>query len=230
MVGTVSPPRGPHVQQGRGEGTSCRTSQDGVPLHRRMLGSDLVLAFASNRTKVFTSCDHRPPTSPARTTRRALARGPTSSGWVLSLLRRAATRTAPSEIGAALRAIPANGPLCERNRGDPHDSSTGINLRSLKFRSSRDYVTNLDCMEGCMLVEKKRLLALPFPLVRSHHCHFPTDRWKDCCRTFARTAKPATPPGIAAKLSSIALRDIRSNADTPSNDMTVAVGSASVSA
>ena len=42
--------------------------------------------------------------------------------------------------------------------------------------------------------------------------------------------KTCDPPGIAAKLSSIALRDIKSNADTPSKDMTVAVGSASVSA
>ena len=81
---TISPPRGPHVQQGRAAEQAkmvphlsrhvCST------LRRRMLGSHFALALASNRTKVFTSHDHRPPTSPARTTRRALARGPTSSG------------------------------------------------------------------------------------------------------------------------------------------------------
>ena len=46
-------------------------------------------ALASNRMKIFAFSDHLPPTSRARTTSCALASGPTSSGLVRSLTRRA---------------------------------------------------------------------------------------------------------------------------------------------
>ena len=39
-----------------------RSRQACSALRRRMVGSDLALALASNRTKVLVSCDHRPPT------------------------------------------------------------------------------------------------------------------------------------------------------------------------
>ena len=53
---------------------------------RRIRGSDLAFARARSRKKIWVSLDQRPPTSPAN---QARARGPMSSGYVRSFLRRA---------------------------------------------------------------------------------------------------------------------------------------------
>ena len=74
---------------------------------RRIRGSDLAFARARSRRKIWVSLDQRPPTSPARTTNRARARGPTSSGYVRSFLRRARVRTAPSICAAPGLADPS---------------------------------------------------------------------------------------------------------------------------
>ena len=71
-----------------------------APLLRKKTGSHLARAFARRDRNSLVSSDHRPPTSPARTTNRALQRGLTSSGLVLSFLRLAATKTAPSTWAA----------------------------------------------------------------------------------------------------------------------------------
>ena len=68
--------------------------------------SCLARAFANWLKKDVVSVDMRPPTSTSRTTRRALVRGPTSSGYVRSFLWRALCKTTPSMFSA---------PLC----GDP---------------------------------------------------------------------------------------------------------------
>ena len=56
-------------------------------------------AAASNLKNDRVSSDHRPPTSPASTTSLARLRGPTNSGWVLSLRRRATTMCAAPGFG-----------------------------------------------------------------------------------------------------------------------------------
>ena len=59
----------------------------------RMGGSDLAFALAKRDKNLRVSSDQRPPISPARTTRRALRRGPTNSGNVRSFNRLAAAKT-----------------------------------------------------------------------------------------------------------------------------------------
>ena len=65
----------------------------------RMGGSDLAFALAKRDKNLRVSSDQRPPISPARTTRRALRRGPTNSGsspydvWL-------PLKTAPSSLAA----------------------------------------------------------------------------------------------------------------------------------
>ena len=70
----------------------------------------LALAWANKRTNVFVSLDHRPPISPASTTRRALALRPINSGKVRSFHRRASAQLH----------------LCEQHLGAlSHRSATG---------------------------------------------------------------------------------------------------------
>ena len=51
---------------------------------------------------ISVSADMRPPTSMPNTTRRALLRGPTNSGWVRYFLRRALSRTTPVDVLSSL--------------------------------------------------------------------------------------------------------------------------------
>ena len=57
-------------------------------------------ALARSLRKICVSRDHLPPTSTASTTRRARVPRPKSSGYVLSFLRRAATKATPSSSAA----------------------------------------------------------------------------------------------------------------------------------
>ena len=75
-----------HLMRGRSvEACSARFFKTG--------GSDLALAFAKRDKNLLVSSDHRPPISPARTTKRARLRGPESSGYVLSFKRLAVAKT-----------------------------------------------------------------------------------------------------------------------------------------
>ena len=67
--------------------------------------------------KLAVSSDHLPPTSAARTTKRARPLSPASSGSVLSFFLRASSRAAPLWSAALLRAVPS------RLRGDTNVGS-----------------------------------------------------------------------------------------------------------
>ena len=87
------------------DATKARTT-----LHARMEAHRNLHACSTrgrSRRKICVSMDQRPPTSPVRTTIRARARGPMSSGYVRSFLRRATVRTAPSICAAPGLADPS---------------------------------------------------------------------------------------------------------------------------
>ena len=86
---------------------------------RKMEGSSLALP-----ARMFVSLDHRPPISPASTTRRALALRPVNSRWVRSFRRRTSARTAPS--------VPEQLHLCEQHpgRAEPSQCNGETNVAS----------------------------------------------------------------------------------------------------
>ena len=69
-------------------------------------GSERAFARAKMRRNVCVSSDHLPPTSPAKTTRRARERRPTNSGCVRSFLRRAWAKMMPSMFAVPGLAVP----------------------------------------------------------------------------------------------------------------------------
>ena len=87
---TVGPPRKPSSDHARARAAAHakiephRARHANSALKRNTRGSVLVSAFAMRRKNMAVSVDHLPPTSPARTTNRALDRGPTF--WVGLLL------------------------------------------------------------------------------------------------------------------------------------------------
>ena len=96
------PPRNPSSDHARTRAAAPakidphRARHANPALKRKTGGSVLALAFAMRRKNMTVSADHLPPTSPARTTSRALECGPTSSGYVRSLRRLAAWKATPS--------------------------------------------------------------------------------------------------------------------------------------
>ena len=89
-----------------------------LALVRRVRGSSRDFARASCRRKDCVSEDHRPPTSPARTTNLALPWAPESSGYTRSFLLRAAREAAPSSLAQRLCGTPL------RLKGDTRVVST----------------------------------------------------------------------------------------------------------
>ena len=107
------PPRQPN----RDAANDLAAAQEMIAYHRNLhacstrccvsRGSDLARALANRRTKILASSDHLPPTSRAKTTRRAREPGPTSSGYVLSFVRRASARATPSQSAAPRLGTPS---------------------------------------------------------------------------------------------------------------------------
>ena len=101
----------------RDKANALAAAQDSIAPHlsrqtcstllRETNGSALDLALANWLMKDRVSSDHRPPTSPARTTKRARRWEATSSGYALSFRRLAALRANPSVEGAPGRADPS---------------------------------------------------------------------------------------------------------------------------
>ena len=88
------------------EATVQATAQDKMEPHLRRQArsarlrirvvSTLALALANSETKLLISCDQRPPTSTASTTKRALRRCPKSSVYTRYFWRRASPSATPS--------------------------------------------------------------------------------------------------------------------------------------
>ena len=96
------------TEQGCGNCPGCGACQNRAPPHAPRLFNSLAHRAVSCLARAFAhwlrnrrTCD-RPPTSIPRTIRWALLRGPTSSGYVRSFLRRALCKTTPSMFSAHL--------------------------------------------------------------------------------------------------------------------------------
>ena len=101
--GTVNTHRSTSIQQRGGERTSSCAPKHGAPparpcrsgSPRKRSETPCVLAQARSLRNCAVSVEKRPPTSPASTTSRALPPLPASSGYVVSLSRRACLRAIP---------------------------------------------------------------------------------------------------------------------------------------
>ena len=73
----------------------------------RPRGTDSAFALDKATRNCAVSADHLPPTSAAKTTKRALLHSPVSSGWVLSFVRLAAASATPALVAAPGCAVPS---------------------------------------------------------------------------------------------------------------------------
>ena len=99
---TVSARRTPQLKERRNHRPGSGTSQNGSP-PQNAKPVRRVSALAKCARKDLVSDDHLPPTSIAKTTKRARLRGPTNSGYRRSFRLWAAVRTTPSRSSQCMQ-------------------------------------------------------------------------------------------------------------------------------